>query len=136
MNIYTYEKTSDRYLLLSDLDSDWIPSWIDEDHFVDTLGENRVVWLSSIRDILRGGCASGSYMPAVTYYQASQTMSEHGDEGKDYCQSQGWELNQITLADHSWAGLACTVLSAGVELWAFALYSTIEHEGEEVELCE
>ena len=50
-----------------------VPLWIDSD----------ITW-QTIASIHQGGCASGAYMPAVTYWQAIQTMSQHGDDVLEY----------------------------------------------------
>jgi len=71
-----------------------------------------------IAAIEQGGCASGAYMPAVTYYEANKTMSKHGDEVLDYIER---ELGEVPpnpdFVDRSWSGLACYYLSMAVELF-------------------
>lgn len=79
------------------------PAWIEE------------ISPCQIASVNQGGCASGAYMPAVTYSSAIQTMSEHGDNVLQF------------LADHdsmpaihsaiSWSGIACLYLATAVELW-------------------
>ena len=79
-------------------------------------------WITSplspadIAAVLQGGCDSGAYMPACTYYQAGQTMSEFGDDVLDYLQSISGEL-PTPPQDVSWSGLACFYLSRAVELF-------------------
>lgn len=122
---------------------DW-PEWLDKDHFT-YLGDfeddelhQEYVWGSSIRDICRGGCASGSYMPAVTYYDALRTMAEHGDEVLSYIWEQlgehPWPADDVS--SFSWSGMACHYLSLAVELWASGIEAELdeadEHEAEEV----
>jgi hypothetical protein len=81
------------------------PEWISEEmDFYD------------IQAVNHGGCASGAYMPAVTYYQAIQTMSEHGDDVLDYIESQIGELPEVPK-NTSWSGMAVFYLSYAVELW-------------------
>lgn len=68
-----------------------------------------------IQAINQGGCASGAYMPAVTYHTAQQTMAAHGDAILDY-------INDIygtlpAIGDDSWSGYCCTMVSMAVELW-------------------
>ena len=82
------------------------PAWIE--------GELEVYDIASIQ---QGGCASGAYMPAVTYYQAKQTMAEHGDEVLDYIENELGELPQVPQGE-SWSGIAVFFLSYAVELWA------------------
>lgn len=70
-----------------------------------------------IAAIQQGGCASGAYMPAVTYYQARQTMNEYGDDVLEYIEEQYGELPAPPAAS-SWSGIAVHYLSLAVELWA------------------
>ncbi len=84
-----------------------VPAWIDAE---DMAG-------SDIEAIQYGGCASGAYMPAVTYYDAKQTMAEHGDDVLEFIQDHMGELPQPN-ADESWSGISCFYLSYAVELWA------------------
>ena len=67
--------------------------------------------------IIQGGCESGAYMPAVTYFNASQTMSEHGDKVMQYIEDNLGELPKPP-ADTSWSGMAVFYLSYAVELFA------------------
>ncbi len=66
--------------------------------------------------INQGGCASGAYMPAVTYHQALETMAEHGDDVLDFIEESFGEVIQPP-ADTSWSGMAVFFLSAAVELF-------------------
>jgi len=103
---------------ISDVGID-VPEWISQD-----------ITYQHIRTIMQGGCASGAYMPAVTYYQALKTMSEHGDAVFDYlddgdCLAMALEsLSCHTQSPsgltpiQSWAGMACYFLSSAVEQWA------------------
>jgi hypothetical protein len=70
-----------------------------------------------IAAICQGGCASGAYMPAVTCWQALETMDSHGDEILDYIEN---ALGEIPTPSpiQSWSGMACYYLSWAVELWA------------------
>jgi len=74
-----------------------------------------------IAAILQGGCASGAYMPAVTYHLANKTMAEHGDDVLQYLQDTLGELPKPP-AEESWSGMACFYLSYAVELFC------MEHE--------
>ena len=66
--------------------------------------------------INQGGCASGAYMPAVTYYQANKTMADHGDDVLDYIVEQMGELPKPHDTE-SWSGMAVHFLSYAVELF-------------------
>jgi hypothetical protein len=82
-----------------------VPAWISQD-----------ISPSDVAAILQGGCASGAYMPAVTYHEAAKTMSEHGDDVLQYLQDNMDGLPKPP-DDVSWSGLACFYLSAAVEYW-------------------
>ena len=84
-----------------------VPSWIDPD----------ITW-STVAAIYQGGCASGAYMPAVTYHEAVSTMAIYGDDVLDYLQENDFEADAKKLMDESWSGIACYFLSAAVETWA------------------
>lgn len=96
-----------------------IPDWINSD-----------ISPHEVAAIIQGGCASGAYMPAVTYHKALATMQEHGDDVLQYIEDQLGELPSVT--GQSWGQMACTYLSAAVELWA----SSVEQELESLEVEE
>jgi hypothetical protein len=99
-----------------------VPSWIQQD-----ISPNDVAAIS------QGGCASGAYMPAVTYYNARETMNEHGDDVLQYIEDQLGELPAVPSGE-SWSGIAVFYLSAAVELWASAIMPELEsHDLEEAE---
>lgn len=89
-----------------------VPDWIEQD-----------ITAGQVRSILQGGCASGAYMPAVTYHAALKTMSEHGDEVLESLEG-NIELGADFLGQ-SWAGMACYLLSAAVEFWAASIEEKI-----------
>ena len=80
--------------------------------------------VSDIMAIQQGGCASGAWMPAVTYYNASITMGHHGDEVLDYLNDMLGELPHPDNME-SWSGLACHYLSLAVEAWACRAADTL-----------
>tara|TARA_R110000824_G_C15058604_1_gene662176 strand:+ start:446 stop:814 length:369 start_codon:yes stop_codon:yes gene_type:complete len=95
-----------------------IPRWIDQEITPTTIA----AILKGVRNG-QGGCASGAYMPAVTYYQALKTMDEYGDAEDgvlDYLENSIGELPKPD-AQSSWGGIACTYLSQAVELWALSI---------------
>ena len=96
-----------------------IPPWVEDN-----------ITVYDIAAIVQGGCASGAYMPAVTYYAAAQTMSRHGDAVVDFIECQGLDVPSFDTANDSWDGYACSVLSFAVELWACGI------EEELIELLE
>ena len=90
-----------------------LPRWIDQD-----------ISPSDIAAIIQGGCASGAYMPAVTYHLALKTMQDHGDEVLQYIEDAIGELPEVK--GQSWGQMACTYLSCAVELWASNAESQLE----------
>ena len=96
---------------------DWRDNITDMDNQPDWITCNQSLDLSDIQAIQQGGCASGAYMPAVTYYTATQTMSEHGDDVLQYIEDSLGELPDIPTGE-SWGGIAVFFLSVAVELWA------------------
>lgn len=98
------------------LDCD-IPAWIEQD-----------ICAMTVASICNGGCASGSYMPAVTYYQALRTMSDYGDEVLQYIEQMAELPNPFeTFEEISWSGMACYFLSMAVELWAGDIMAQLEN---------
>ena len=91
-----------------------VPQWLEQD-----------ICAMTIAGVYQGGCASGSYMPAVTYYQALRTMSDHGDDVLQFILDELGELPK-PRDDESWSGMACHYLSCAVELWASDIYSRLE----------
>ena len=96
-----------------------VPAWIEQD-----------ITPYRVAAIVQGGCASGAYMPAVTYHKAAHTMAEHGDDVLDYIQNTLGELPAIPN-DESWSGIACFFLSYAVELWAASAHDELESVEEE-----
>ena len=90
-----------------------LPRWIDED-----------ISPSDVAAICQGGCASGAYMPAVTYHQALKTMADHGDDVLQYIEDATGELPSVK--GQSWGQMACTYLSCAVELWASSIENELE----------
>ena len=90
-----------------------IPRWIDQE-----------ISPSTVAAILQGGCASGAYMPAVTYSDAEETMHQHGDAEDgvlEYLEDFG-DLHHTHLpASISWSELSCFYVSCAVELWAASI---------------
>lgn len=91
-----------------------VPAWIEQD-----------ISGYAVAAIVRGGCASGAYMPAVTYHEAKATMNKHGDDILQYIQDAYGELPK-PRDDESWAGMACFYVSRGVELWASQVSDQLE----------
>ncbi len=91
-----------------------VPEWIDP-----------AISPYEVAAIVQGGCASGAYMPAVTYYKALETMADHGDDVLQYIEDALGELPQPPR-DTSWSGLAVFYLSTAVELWASSVESDLE----------
>jgi len=109
MDLYDIEKPVSEFCT--------VPAWIEQD-----------IEVNQVAGVVEGGCASGAYMPAVTYCQAVETMSEHGDDVLDYIQESYGELPKPADAE-SWSGMAVFYLSVAVELWASQVEAEIEADG-------
>ena len=90
------------------------------------------ITVADVRAITQGGCASGAYMPAVTYWKALKTMNDHGDAVFEAIEDHLGEIPGPTEKT-SWAGLAVHYLSTAVELWACGIEDEIEDEIEALE---
>lgn len=86
-----------------------VPEWIDQE-----------IMMYDVRAIQDGGCESGAYMPAVTYWEARRTMAEHGDDVLAFIEERIGEVPPWD-PEASWSGLCCHFLSMAVELWADGL---------------
>ena len=98
---------------IAELLDDGVPAWIEQD-----------IAGNTIEAIMQGGCESGAYMPAVTYWQASETMADHGDDVLQFLEDHFGELPQPP-ANLSWSGMACFYLSGAVEQWAWAVHEEL-----------
>ena len=92
------------------------------DEMNETIEDARPAWIEpvevyDIASIQQGGCASGAYMPAVTYHTAKETMNEYGNDVLQYIEDQLGEIPQPDSGE-SWSGMAVFYLSYAVELWA------------------
>lgn len=96
---------------LLDIDA---PAWIDAD-----------ISPADVAAIVQGGCASGAYMPAVTYWQALETMTRHGDDVLQYIDDALGEVPAPKRGE-SWGGIAVHYLSTAVELWAHDIMGQLE----------
>ncbi len=104
-------------------DSDMSDNIIESPRWMDDTEWNK----ESLTDLCTGGCASGCYMPAVTYYQARQTMAEHGDDVLQFIEDSYGELPQPNKGE-SWSGIAVHYLSLAVELWAHSALAEMDDE--------
>jgi hypothetical protein len=111
--LWNYDKPA------SDLVS--VPDYIDSD-----------ITAADVAAIIQGGCASGAYMPAVTYHEARETMNEHGDRVLQDIEDSYGEIPQPKEGE-SWSGIAVFYLSVAVELWASSVEDELTDAIEELE---
>ena len=97
-----------------------VPDWIDQD-----------ITAQDIMAIMQGGCASGAYMPACSYWQAMQTMNEHGDDVLQYIDDADCNRFVADLNELSWGGMACHILSIAIEIWASHAHTELWSQIEE-----
>ena len=83
-----------------------VPEFIEQD-----------ITASQVAAIIQGGCASGAYMPAVTYHAARETMNEHGDDVLQFIEDAYGEIPKLPETT-SWSSVAVFYMSVAVELWA------------------
>ena len=97
-----------------------IPAWIDQD-----------ITVCTVRAICQGGCASGAYMPAVTYFEAKQIMAQYGEDIFDFITDR---LGDSGLDNDctSYGMKCCAWVSSAVELWAAEALYMIEELEEKV----
>lgn len=91
-----------------------VPNWIEQD-----------ITAADVAAIIQGGCASGAYMPAVTYHTARETMNAHGDDVLEFIEDHLGELPGPAKGE-SWSGIAVHYLSLAVELWAASVESEVD----------
>lgn len=106
---------------MTDIDNDDTAEPIESPRWMDDTEWDK----GMLEDLCQGGCASGCYMPAVTYYQARETMNEHGDNVLQYIEDQYGELPKVPDGE-SWSGIAVFYLSVAVELWAHSALAEAE----------
>jgi len=71
--------------------------------------------------ILQGGCDSGAWMPAVTYWAALETMRRDGDAVLDALSTTWADPADLIDSEGSWGAWACALVSTAVELWAASI---------------
>ena len=81
--------------------------------------DGRVPTAHDLAAILEGGCASGAWMPAVTYWSARQIMADHECAVLSRIEEAGFEPYEVISSSDYWSGWACRLVSCAVELWAF-----------------
>lgn len=96
-----------------------VPAWIEQD-----------ITGFDVRAICQGGCVSGAYMPAVIYFEAKQTMAQHGDDIVDFIVERLGPQGLNTEAD-SFGGMCCDLVSTAVELWAFEVEQCLDELAQE-----
>ena len=110
-----------------------IPDWLDADRWENKskirgwLRDHGSLTPADVAAILKGGCDSGAFMPAVTYWSAKAAMNSWGDEILAYIEDR---LGDVPAPDDknrsSWGTLACFYVSVAVELWASDTLAALE----------
>ncbi len=98
-----------------------LPDDIEVPSYVTNPGDGSAPSTHDVAAILQGGCESGAWMPAVTYWAALETMRRDGDAVLDALQSAGLDATLLLDSEGSWAAWACDLVSAAVELWAASI---------------
>ena len=97
-----------------------VPRWIEQD-----------ITPCDVAAICQGGCSSGAYIPAVTYYKALETMNEHGDDIIEWI-IECYDSLPFSKELLNWSHLAVFYLSAAVELWASGVEDEISGKLDEL----
>lgn len=112
--------------LINDLGRDTVETFVndldDQPKFLEYMGEIEDV--AELISIYGGGCASGAYMPAVTYYKAKQCLFEHEESllaQIEHFETIEWNLEQETLG-----GIAAKICSMAVEDYVQQFSEVIE----------
>jgi len=95
-----------------------VPVWIEQD-----------ITVGQVEAITQGGCESGAYMAAVRYFDAMQTLAEHGDEILDFIDGTTGDFDAFSFEHCSWNEMNCKIVSHAVELWAIGVDEKLK-EGE------
>lgn len=74
--------------------------------------------ISEIQAILQGGCASGAYMPAVTYSTSLECMAQCSDSVEKQLAEMDLEFS-FNPANDSFSGFCVDLCSAAVEAWCY-----------------
>ena len=116
MTATTISYDCDRFLYIGETETDvQIPRFMKTTSLPDSADD----FESFVRDLSEYGCAGGTYMPAVTYYDAKQTMTEHGDDVIEYIDDRLGEIPAVPKDERdSWCRTCVWYLSLAVELWA------------------
>lgn len=85
-----------------------VPNFLNSDTF-------GIITPYDVAGILQGGCASGSWMPAVTYGTATGILLEHESEVLDLIE--GYGAFTFDPENESLGGFHCKLVSCGVEIW-------------------
>jgi len=119
----TYSQTK---YLLENMDRSDIGQFIekvnDQPDFIESMGS--VEDVAELIAIYVGGCASGAYMPAVTYFTAKKTFIEFEDVLCDYVDGYGLSLD-LDKGD-CFSTFCVKVCSAAVESWVHSFSDVIE----------
>ena len=114
----------DNYIVVTE--DCWVPDWLGDSVSIPSRTHDcRMIDVSFLKDVCQGGCASGAYMPAVTYYDAKRTMHEYGDEIVEYLEEQYGEPVDQPVS-FNWSQLCCHYFSMATENWAMSLLCQAE----------
>ncbi len=106
-----------------------IPYWIERDALIGTSQDGiDYIYVSTIKDIIYGGCQSGSYMPAVTYATALSTMGVYGGLVMEHLWTAMGERPELPKNCVLWQEICCHWLSMAVESWAYDTMHCIDED--------
>jgi hypothetical protein len=102
------------------------PLWVD----ITLIGEDVSWWF----DLAQHGCASGMYMPAVTYHEARDTFKRYGAEMLDFLADQQIEWHEAFAREYKdqpadMDNLSTFICSLCIELLADHVMTACEQHG-------
>lgn len=112
--------------LIENLGRDTVETFIndinDQPEFLKNMG--KIDSVSELLAIYQGGCASGAYMPAVTYWSALECMKECSDS----VEAQIEHMEEVTwkVSEETFAGFCTKLCSMAVEDYVQQFSEVIE----------
>lgn len=119
---YTQAKSIIKYLGRDELET-FVENMNDQPEFLQFMGEIDSVY--ELVSIYEGGCASGAYMPAVTYYTANQCMAS---DAASSVEDEISEYDEITFKpnEDSFSQFASKLCAMAVESYVHKFSNVIE----------
>lgn len=103
---------------------DFVDSLNNQPNYINSMGT--IDSISELQAIIQAGCASGAYMPAVTYHTALEIMSKYSDDIEGEIVDVYPDGLLFTPEIDSWSGLAVKLVSSAVEVWCYRFADVLD----------